>query len=110
MTTQKERIEELERKLALLSESNTPKTEAKTELSKFTKDEKNGLETIINGLPNDAVVYSCISLVLGRKTYTKALNEKIADVAHIEKKLKEAGISGKLNAVTMPLSFSHYFD
>ena len=110
MTTQKERIEELERKLALLTESNTPKTEAKTELSKFTKEEKNALETILNGLPKDAVIYSCITLVLGRKTYTKALNEKIAEACNIEAKLKEAGISGKLNAVTMPLSFSRYFD
>ena len=111
MTTNTDRIKELERKLAMLTESNsnTAKTEA-PELSEFTQEEKTALEEILNGLPSDAVVYSVVSLVLGKKAYSKTINEKIANACNIEAKLKQAGISGKASCVVMPLSFSRYFD
>lgn len=112
MTTNTDRIKELERKLAMLTESNTntANTEASPELSEFTQTEKTALEEILNGLPSDAVVYSVVSLVLGKKAYSKSINEKIANACNIESKLKQAGISGKASCVVMPLSFSRYFD
>lgn len=106
-----DRIKELEKKLAMLTESGSQKTsEAKQTFLEFTDAEKTALEAILNELPSDAVVLSGSFIVLGKKTYSKKLNEKIAEACNIEAKLKEANISGKLSAVVMPVAFSRYFD
>lgn len=111
MTSNTERIKELEKKLAMLTQSSSNNTsEAKQTFLEFTDAEKTALEAVLNELPKDAVVLSGSFIVLGKKTYSKKLNEKIAEVCHIEDKLKEAGISGKLSAVVMPVAFSRYFD
>lgn len=105
-----DRIKELEKKLAMLTSSSQTTSEAKQTFLEFTDAEKTALEEILNGLPSDAVVLSGSFIVLGKKTYSRKLNEEIAKACNIEAKLKEAGISGKLNAVLMPVAFSRYFD